>query len=60
MALLDGKVVTEQVPDFIIPYLENIKDRVITSDNYFKYLKYKLITDNNNNSYPSLDKKSFK
>ena len=56
MALLDGKVITKQVPDFVIPYLENIKDRVITSDNYFKYLKYKLITDNNNNSYPSLDK----
>lgn len=56
MALLAGKVITEQVPDFVIPYLENIKDRVITSDNYFKYLKYKLITDSNNNSYPSLDK----
>ncbi len=55
-ALLDGNDITEQVPDFVIPYLESIKNKVITNDDYFKYLKYKLITDNNDNSYPSLDR----
>lgn len=55
-ALLDGNDITEQVPSFVVPYLESIKDKVITSDDYFKYLKYKLITDNNDDSYPSLDK----
>lgn len=55
-ALLDGKDITKQVPSFVIPYLEDIKDSVITTNSYFKYLKYKLITDNNDNTYPSLDK----
>ena len=55
-ALLDGNDITEQVPSFVLPYLESIKDKIITSDDYFKYLKYKLITDNNDNSYPSLDR----
>ncbi len=55
-ALLDGNDITEQVPSFVVPYLESIEDKIITSDDYFKYLKYKLITDNNDNSYPSLDK----
>jgi len=55
-ALLDGNDITEQVPSFVVPYLDDINDKIITSDNYFKYLKYKLITDNNDNSYPSLDK----
>lgn len=55
-ALLDGNDITEQVPSFVVPYLESIKDKIITSNDYFKYLKYKLITDNNDNSYPSLDK----
>ena len=55
-ALLDGNDITEQVPSFVIPYLESIKDKIITSNDYFKYLKYKLITDNNDNSYSSLDK----
>ena len=55
-ALLDGKDITKQVPSFVVPYLEDIKDSVITTNSYFKYLKYKLITDNNDNTYPSLDK----
>lgn len=55
-ALLDGNDITEQVPSFVVPYLDDINDKIITSDNYFKYLKYKLITDNNDNSYPSLDR----
>ncbi|MBD9098519.1 nucleotidyltransferase [bacterium] len=55
-ALLDGKNITKQVPSFVVPYLEDIKDSVITTNSYFKYLKYKLITDNNDNTYPSLDK----
>lgn len=55
-ALLDGKDITKQVPSFVIPYLEDIKDSVITTNSYFKYLKYKFITDNNDNTYPSLDK----
>ncbi len=55
-ALLDDNDITEQVPSFVVPYLESIKGKIITSDDYFKYLKYKLITDNNDNSYPSLDK----
>ena len=55
-ALIDGNDIVEQVPSFVVPYLESIKNKIITNDNYFKYLKYKLITDNNNNSYPSLDK----
>lgn len=55
-ALIDGNNISAQVPDFVIPYLESIENKVITNDDYFKYLKYKLITDNNDNSYPSLDK----
>lgn len=55
-ALLDGNNITEQVPSFVVPYLDDINDKIITSDDYFKYLKYKFITDNNDNSYPSLDR----
>lgn len=55
-ALIDGNNISAQVPDFVIPYLESIENKAITNDDYFKYLKYKLITDNNDNSYPSLDK----
>ncbi len=55
-ALIDGNNIAAQVPDFVIPYLDGIKGKIITSDDYFKYLKYKLITDNNDNSYPSLDR----
>lgn len=55
-ALIDDNDITAQVPSFVVPYLDGIKGKIITSDDYFKYLKYKLITDNNDNSYPSLDK----
>ena len=66
-ALIDGNNISAQVPDFVIPYLEWYytqtysynKCKDITHQIFyilFKYLKYKLITDNNDNSYPSLDK----
>lgn len=49
-ALKENIDITNQVPEFVIPYLNNLH----FDDDYFKYLKYKIITCDNLNIYQTV------
>ncbi len=49
-ALKDNINIQEYVPDYVIPYL----DRLHFIDDYFKYLKYKIITETDLNKYQTV------
>ncbi len=55
-ALAKNENIEDQVPSYVLPYLEKIKDKVLTNEDYFKYIKYKLLTEDNEKEYPSLDR----
>ena len=44
-ALANGDNIKDQVPSYVLPYLEEIKNKVLTNEDYFKYLKYKLLIE---------------
>ncbi len=51
-AIKNNKSITKQVPKEVIDYL----NKPIFIDDYFKYLKYKIITEDNLSIYNSVDK----
>ncbi len=51
-ALLKKEDITNQVPSFVLPYLK--KERKTIND-YFPYLKYKILTEENLEDYPFID-----
>ncbi len=55
-ALANGDNIKDQVPSYVLPYLEEIKNKVLTNEDYFKYLKYKLLIEDDKKEYPSLDR----
>ena len=50
-ALKEGKSVSDNVPPLVLPYLSELHFR----DDYFSYLKYKIITDEKLDRYQSVD-----
>lgn len=50
-ALKNNQDISNQVPKFLLPYLNNLH----FIDDYFKYLKYKIITDNDLSKYQTVN-----
>ena len=50
-ALFEGKVIKEYVPDFVLKYLNDLH----FNEDYFKFLKYKIMLEDNLDKYQTVD-----